>query len=83
MQVNFLSNQFHRHAIEMFIQPDISVLMDGYDAAFLNLEADGVQRSHAGALDLFVLLPAAIIPTGHIRVVVDFQSNSNRCIKSF
>ena len=82
-EVHFFPNQFYRYAVKMLVQTDISVLVDGGDTPLLDLESDGIQRAHAGALDLLVLFPTAIVPTGHVRVVMNFQSDTNGGVKSF
>ena len=67
----------------MFVQAHVPVRLYRRDAPFLDLEADRIQRPHAGALDLFVLLPPAVVPSGEVRVVVDLQCNPDGCVQPF
>ena len=57
----------------MLVQAHIPVLLHGNNAALLDLEPDGVQRAHAGALDFLVLLPATVVPPREVRVVMKLQ----------
>ena len=67
----------------MFVQAHVPVRLYRRDAPFLDLEADRIQRPHAGALDLFVLLPPTVVPSGEVRVVVDLQCNPDGCVQPF
>ena len=75
VQVDLLPDELHRDAVVMLFQADVPVLLDGRDGPLLQLEAYRVQRPHAGPLDLFVLLSAAVVPAGQVRIVVDLQGD--------
>ena len=74
--------QAHRDAVVVLVQADVSVLQHRGDASLLDLEPDGVQRSHARALDLLVLFTAAVVPAFEVRVVVDLQGDTDGSVQT-
>ena len=80
-EVHLLPYQRDRNAVVVFIKTDIAVLLDCGDASFLNLEADGIQWSHAGTFDFLVLLATTIVPAGHICVIMNLKSDPDGGVK--
>ena len=81
VKVDLLPDQLDGDAVEMLFEADVSVLLDRGDAPFLDLEADRVQWPHAGALDLLVLFPPAVVPAREFRVVVNLQRHPDRRVQ--
>ena len=65
----------------MLVQTHVSVLLHRGDAPLLDFETDGIQRSHAGTLDLLVLLAATVVPPREVRIVENLQSNADGSIQ--
>ena len=82
MEMYFLLDQVDGDAVVMLVQTHIAIHLHSGDRPLHNLETDGIQGAHTGTLDLLILLPAAVVPTREIRVVMDFQRHSYGSVKS-